>query len=282
MRDSQLIVHSGGFEASRDEVEAVQVPIPGASQSRWAPVPYREFLGQIGVACENARVPVRWDAARYALANEGRRLFGTAPLAFDGIDPDLTGDWAPMIGFRQSYDQSISAGLVMGQRVFVCDNLAFSGEFQISAKNTLEVLEVLPVRLAGAADRMLAWAIGMAGEVKLMKRIHPQSWEVSHILVESIRRGIIPGSKASQIVGEIDHPTYDYGNGNGSANLWTIFNAFTSSQRDRSPALQFKSGTPLLSLFREHGLREARVELTAAQRHTLEEMEAETAEVLAG
>ena len=46
----------------------------------------------------------------------------------------------PVVGARGSYDQSLSNGLVCGARVFVCDNLAFSGEaFKTMRKNTTYV-----------------------------------------------------------------------------------------------------------------------------------------------
>lgn len=287
---SDLLVHSGGFETDRSAVEAVPVPTPDASQSRWHPLPYRDFLNTIDIQCREANVPVLWDEARYALAREGKQLFGTVPVGFD-MDPDtyreleLTGDLRPMMGFRQSYDQSMAAGLVLGFRVFVCDNMCFSGEFAVSHKNTASVLEELPARLGDAAGKLLHWTHGVAGEVKLMKRIHPSTWEVSHIVCTSVERGILPASKVGQVLGEIETPSYDYSNGNGGGNgdksLWRIFNAFTTTQRDRSPATQFRTGTPLLNLFREHGLRERRAELTETQRRALQEMEIETAEVLA-
>ena len=38
-------------------------------------------------------------------------------------------DKARMLGFRNSVDKTLVVGLTAGTRVFVCDNLAFSGEF---------------------------------------------------------------------------------------------------------------------------------------------------------
>lgn len=270
-----LIVHSGGFTATREEVEAVPVPEPDP-ESRWHPFPYSEFLEEIINATEKAGVSVAWNNARYALAREGKQLFGIA----DVIVPDYAKDYTAQIGFRQSYDQSLSAGLVLGHRVFVCDNLCFAGEFQVFARNTKEIQVVFPARIREAAYKIYRWIEGMRGEIDLMKRIHPSQWELDHILVEAIRRHIIPGSKMSAILEELHEPEYDIDDSaNGNPSLWRQFNAITKIQRDRSPIVQFRTGTPLLSLFREHGLRERRKELTEQQRQALEDMERETAQV---
>nr|MBS0019438.1 hypothetical protein [Gammaproteobacteria bacterium] len=49
-----------------------------------------------------------------------------------------------MVGLRGSYDQTLPRGLAVGSRVFVCDNLAFSGEVTIKTKQTTFIGQRLP------------------------------------------------------------------------------------------------------------------------------------------
>jgi hypothetical protein len=59
----------------------------------------------------------------YSLSRDGGKMFGVFTL--DVGDPE----GARMIGFRNSINKTMAAGITAGRRVFVCDNLAFSGEF---------------------------------------------------------------------------------------------------------------------------------------------------------
>jgi len=47
-----------------------------------------------------------------------------------------TSDYAWIVGLRNSHDKTYPAGLVAGSKVFVCDNLCFSGEVRLSRKHT--------------------------------------------------------------------------------------------------------------------------------------------------
>jgi hypothetical protein len=56
------------------------------------------------------------------------------------------------VGLRNSHSKRFPAGLVIGSRVFVCDNLAFSGEIQVARKHTTNILrdlQQLTVRAVG-------------------------------------------------------------------------------------------------------------------------------------
>jgi hypothetical protein len=59
------------------------------------------------------------------------KLFGVLDLAVSGSDFRFS------IGLRNANDKSMRFGMVSGIRVFVCDNMAFNGEFfAIQAKHT--------------------------------------------------------------------------------------------------------------------------------------------------
>jgi hypothetical protein len=59
----------------------------------------------------------------YALANQGKRLFGVFDLDNGGTD-EL--GWS--MGFRNALDKSFAITIIAGSRVFLCSNLAFDGE----------------------------------------------------------------------------------------------------------------------------------------------------------
>jgi predicted SpoU family rRNA methylase len=57
----------------------------------------------------------------------------------NGVEEDM----GLSIGIRNSYDKSMSIGVALGARVFVCDNLAISGEIRIVRKHTAGVWKAI-------------------------------------------------------------------------------------------------------------------------------------------
>ena len=64
----------------------------------------------------------------YAVSSDGMRMFGVMDLSsgFDGC--------RLAIGLRNSHDKSFRLSCTVGLRVFVCENLAFHGEYAPSTK----------------------------------------------------------------------------------------------------------------------------------------------------
>jgi hypothetical protein len=59
----------------------------------------------------------------YAVSSDGHRLFGVLE-----VDQEHTGVRLA-VGLRNSHDKTFSLAMTVGYRVFVCDNLAFHGDF---------------------------------------------------------------------------------------------------------------------------------------------------------
>lgn len=114
--DATLICHRGGQEVTREELLSVPCPPP---QGRWHPVPFHTVLDY----AERALTDSGYRVATFALAlsRKRERFFGTLTLDCPlGFGANLA------VGIRSSHDQSLALGWCCGQRVFVCDNLAFS------------------------------------------------------------------------------------------------------------------------------------------------------------
>lgn len=155
---SNLVAHCGGevvpYEALAD------FAIPEKTKS-YEPVTHQSLIENIRTAgAELLRRPVIKET--FAVTREGQRFFGLITFANGQDTEDLvkcvdcdgagcptcnsTG-WLPeagvSIGIRNSYDMSMSIGVALGFRVFVCDNLAFSGEIHVMRKHTKNVWENL-------------------------------------------------------------------------------------------------------------------------------------------
>src|SRR5438477_9276285 len=56
------------------------------------------------------------------------------------------------LGIRNSHDKSFSLGVTVGYRVFVCDNLAFHGDFMPVTKKHTKRVDIIDV-MNGAVDK---------------------------------------------------------------------------------------------------------------------------------
>ncbi len=120
-----LILHCGAFSTTYDDLLQVKLP---ESTTTYEPIPHHEIVNTVLSTATESGLTVR--RSQYGLNKSGTRMFGV-------IDFDQTShlDYRWSIGFRNSHDKSMSAGICAGSRVTVCDNMAFSGEFSFTKRH---------------------------------------------------------------------------------------------------------------------------------------------------
>jgi hypothetical protein len=125
-----LLVHKGGNAATRDDLALV--PIPEATDS-YIPVPHNHLADTLSTIGQDILNGFRLKKEQYALARDGNQMFGVLVFESDHDELGLS------IGFRNSYDKSMAVGIAIGAEVFICDNLAFTGDITILRKHTANV-----------------------------------------------------------------------------------------------------------------------------------------------
>src|SRR5437879_7842035 len=115
---STLIAHCGTQKISRDELKHLPVP---ESTGTFKPIPHHELVDALIETLSFRKIGVVKD--EYAASADGMKLFGVLDLenGFEGCRFS--------IGLRNANDKSMRLALTAGVRVFVCDNLAFQGDF---------------------------------------------------------------------------------------------------------------------------------------------------------
>ena len=117
---SGLMVHAGGIRRTREEL--TDLPTPAATDT-WKPVPHWELVASLAVGLAHQGITIARE--QYATSHRDARLFGVLDL----LIPDVAEpDYGMSLGLRGSNDKSLAIQAVAGARVFVCDNLAFSGD----------------------------------------------------------------------------------------------------------------------------------------------------------
>src|SRR6266516_4744852 len=118
MSESVLIAHCGAQKITRDELARLPTP---ASTETWRPIPHVEVVNALIETLGFRHIGVVRD--EYAATPDGMKMFGVMDL-----EAGFTGCQFS-IGLRNSHDKSMRLALTVGYRTFVCDNLAFHGDF---------------------------------------------------------------------------------------------------------------------------------------------------------
>ncbi|MGH7748421.1 MAG: DUF932 domain-containing protein, partial [Candidatus Dormibacteria bacterium] len=119
-----VLSHSASRLVALEDLAAIP---PGERLGpRHKPVPHIEFVAAVKDAFLERGYAVAKEL--YSVTREGARLFGTVDLLpttgrslTDGMDGGMA------VGLRHSNDAAFALGVIAGLRVFVCDNLCFSG-----------------------------------------------------------------------------------------------------------------------------------------------------------
>jgi hypothetical protein len=234
-----LMLHCGGWKATQADLDSV--PVPEETES-YFPVPYGRFVEEIKLHVP--RFGLRLQDESFALAREGKQMFGV--LTCTNGRPE--GGYALAVGLRNSYDRSLSVGLVAGTRVFCCDNLAFTGEVAMARRHTTNVFRDLPDLVYRMLSRVKRLEERQEAEIGAMKRRELGPRDADHLLVEGVRRHVVPASHLPQVMRAWEKPRYPEF---APRTAWSLLNAFTEVTKSRSPRAQIEGTLRLIRMFRE-------------------------------
>ncbi len=243
MKTANLILHCGAAHVAREALSAVVTP---EHTETWYPIPHLDFVNRVESALTAANMRVVEQA--HSLTKAGDRYFGL----FQVSNCQQTGeDYSYVLGLRNSHDKSFPAGLVVGSQVFVCDNLAFSGEISIARKHTKFIMDDLP-KLTGNAVGMLAekWTL-MTDRIERYKTSELTDRDAHDFVVRSLDVGAATTLQLPAIIKEWRtprHPEFA-----AAKTAWRLFNAYTEVQKETSLMMLPKRTISL------HGLMDAQV-----------------------
>jgi hypothetical protein len=216
MRKLDLCLHVGGAVAEREAVAKVETP---AATDSWHPIPHIALLDGIQKTVERSGLHVVNEA--HALAHEGQRYFGLLQVA-NGSNPE---DYSLVLGIRNAHDKSIQAGLALGSQVFVCDNLAFSGEVVIGRKHTRFIERDLPSLIESAVGRVGEMRRSQDARIETYKRFDLSESQTHDLLIQALDARVVPVTRIPEVLKEWREPSHpEFAK---EKNAWRLFNAFT-------------------------------------------------------
>lgn len=221
MNRCNLILHCGAHAVPRDVLSGVRTPDP---TDTWQPVPHTTFLESVESVLPGQGL---WVASQaHALTHDGSRYFGLLQVQNGRNNPDYS--W--VLGLRNSHDKTLPAGLVAGSSVFVCDNLAFSGEIEVSRKHTPMILRDLPGLVADALRRLVRTWFDQDHRIARYKACEITDGQAHDLLIRAMDVDAIPNRLIPEVLAEWREPRHETFR---ERNLWSWFNACTEHLKGR-------------------------------------------------
>ena len=247
-----LMLHCGAESIERGELANV-LPLPEHfGGARHNPVPYGEYVDQVADSIRSQGYAINDE--KYGVDQDGGKFFGLMEIA-PAIEGEFLGkddkEFGLMVGLRGSYNQSLARGLAIGSRVFVCDNLAFSGEVSFKTRQTTNINARLPGMIHNAVDQLLDLSVLQEKRFDAYKdREFKPRWGDA-AMIECVRRGIVNPSQVGKVIEQWDTPIHDEHAAHGYS-AWRFHNAVTEAIKPtagRPAVLQNQERTIKLTSF---------------------------------
>lgn len=230
--DGTLLAHCGTTKIDREMLALIPAPLGTESHKV---IPHHELIAALVDTLALRHIaPFREE---YAVSTDGMKMFGLMELetTFEGCRFAL--------GIRNSHDKSMRLALTVGYRVFVCDNMAFSGDFTpVLAKhskhfNLVHALEI------GVSDMQRNFE-PMTQQVARWRE--SQLTDVTAKLI--IYRGFVEGGidLPKHLAGPVHNLYFNPQHEEfAPRTMWSLSNAFTSALKQLDPIPQFRATAKL-------------------------------------
>lgn len=216
--NGQTVLHKGAKWASYEDVQRALVPV---ETDTFKPLPHRAFVDLMKTELTARKVDIV--AEKYAMNKNGMQLFGMFDLAT--VAP--SGDFRAVMGFRNSNDRTWAAGIVAGSRVFVCDNLAFSGDFFCLRKKHTPGLDI-GLHIGPAIDRFEDNFDLLVGLSEHLKTVSLSDTQAKELMVDLCGAKLFPLRLLPEVRKQWLEPEYPVFE---DRTAWSLYNAFTESAK---------------------------------------------------
>ena len=230
MGESTLIASTE--KLTRQQLQLVPTPLGTATHR---PIPHSEVVESLVETLGFRHIGVVKD--EFAISKDGMKMFGVLDL-----DTGMHG-CRFSIGIRNAHDKSMRLAMTVGYRVFVCENMAFSGDFQpVLAKHSKHFL--LQNALSIGVDQMQRNFDGMSKQVDTWKESQLTDVDAKLVIYRAFIESDleVPKALAKPVHDLYFTPQHEEFQ---SRTLWSLSNAFTSAFKQLEPIPQFKATAKL-------------------------------------
>lgn len=220
---NELMLHRGGNLMTRADLDLV--PLPQETDS-YLPVGHYHLADKLLTISQDLLTDYILVREHYALARQGNQLFALLNFKKDHNEFGLS------VAFRNSYDRSMSIGLAIGASVFICDNLALSGDVAVMkkhTKNAWNALEDLAISNLYRAGKSFQKVIADADRLRAIPMEDREAFELMGYL---FGLNIVSSRQIATVKEEWLKPSYEEFQ---PRNKWSFFNAVTEALKSCPP-----------------------------------------------
>lgn len=234
-----LILHCGAKAVSRTQVLAVRTP---HATDTWVPISHIDLIENVESTIKANGLSIGTQA--HSLTHDGNRYFGLMEITIKRPYDDYC--W--VLGLRNSHDKTFPAGIIAGSSVFVCDNLAFSGEVKLARKHTRFISRDLPHLVQNAVGRLMERWHHQDQRLNAYKHSDLDDRTAHDLVIRASDVGVLSNRSIPQVLHEWRKPRYEAFE---PRNTWSLFNAFTEVLKGNLLELPRRT-TALHGLFDTH------------------------------
>jgi len=223
-----LMLHAGSSTVGRQEL--LTLPTPEVTDTH-KPVAHSAVVEAVIESLAYRRIEVVND--EYAIGRQGLRMFGFLALNIEHNGVRLG------LGLRNSHDKSFPLGITVGYRVFICDNLAFRGEFTpVTRRHTKNFNLVETVSMA--VDRAQRYFVPLTAEIDAWRNHSLTDGRAKELIYNAFIGGDldVPRHLARDIhrnYFQPEHAEFE------PRTMWSLQNAFTSALKQLDPVPRFNA-----------------------------------------
>lgn len=172
----------------------------------------------------------------------GSRMFGDFGIrSYKQFDYEFT------VGFRNSHDKAFSFGLAVGQRVLVCSNESFFGDFVTRRCHTKFASRDLPGVIFEGLNSQVPMMTKIRNWVTDLKSSELVDVQVNDCLIRAMDRGVINASQIPKVLTQWKTPNHSEFK---PRTRWSLHNAFTEVMKENPSQIRQNRAYLLNQLFK--------------------------------
>ncbi len=229
--NATLMSHAGTTKVSRTDLALIPEVV---ATDTFQPIAHSRLIDQLEEALSFRHISIERD--EYAVSGDGMKLFGLLELnsTHEGV--------RFAIGLRNANDKSMRLGMVAGYRVFVCDNMALSGDFKpLLAKHSKNFDLVEAVSMG--VDRIQRSWQPLREAIEYKRRYTLNSTDAQSLIYRCFMENKLPVKLLRAVHREFFvAPSFEEFK---QPTVWSLENAFTTAFKELRPQQQYQATAKL-------------------------------------
>ena len=233
-----VLSHTQSHLVSRAELLTIPSPI---GTPTWKPIAHGDLIQAIDRQLMVRGIRIQKEL--FAIQREGARLFGVLDLALEESE-----EFCAAMGIRTANDKTMALEIAVGIKVFVCDNLCFSGDL-IALRRKHTARFNLNADISIAIDRYQEHLTTLRGQINGLRERALEDQEAKLLIFEVFAQEILPIRFFPWVTSAYFKPHPEVMPDCQPRTYWGMHNAFTRAIREMALAPAFAATTKLGRFF---------------------------------